>query len=366
MLNFGHGTILKYIGATFVLFAIIQLIKNRINVRFSNKIIISPLLMIVLAYISMFWSIDIDATIKMNNTYLFIQLMFIFTFLLSFNYREQYLLKKSILFGGLAVSIYVLAFSPEVLYNSSGGRIALNNADPNEFAALLMLPLFVSFNEIFTYKSKWNVILFGLLLYMILLTGSRGAILSVGFGILVYLFGNFKFSNLLKLMFVGILLFYFISPVLPDFIFKRFVEHGGVLNTIEAGGGRTEIWDYIFLKIIPEFNIWGYGSGTSSVLTKDYFGYAKGIHNTYLLIFLEFGVIGLIIFFIFLWKILERIKKENNYAKLCSFIAILIIIFFLDSYFKKYFWNILMFCVISNKFNIIEAHVTKLKHSYVK
>lgn len=359
-----QGTLLKFIAAAFVFLSLIYLLITKQPIRFSDPIILGPSLIIIISYLSIFWTIDIEATLKMNTTYLFLQGMFLFVYILSFNDKEQYFIRKAILIGGVAVSLYVFIFSPQILFESRGGRIALNAADPNEFAALLTLPLFVSFDEIFHSKSKWNIILFGVLLLMILLTGSRGAMIACGFTFLYYVINNFKmnhaaasygeyvparFKTLFKFLLIGCIIFFIIIPLLPEHISERLLGENAIIGEFVERRGRTEIWEIIFSRIIPEMPAWGYGSGCSGIILAPFWGCVKGSHNTYLHIVLEYGILGLPIFIYFLWKIFKRIKQEQDYAKICAFIAIVITVFFLDAYFKKYLWNTLMFCVIGYK-----------------
>jgi len=284
----------------------------------------------------------------MNSTYLFLQLMFIFVYVLKFNDIDKSLIKKAILIGGISVSIYVFLFAREILTSGLGGRISLNDADPNEFAALLILPLFVSFDMIIKKKSKLNILIFSTLLLLILLTGSRGALAGCVVAIIYFILlkGDFKFFTILRFLIIGGMILFGIFSFVPEFILLRLGGDGDLQNAIEFGGGRTGIWTEILNIILEVMPFYGFGSGSSSILLSQYFGTIIGSHNTYLMIFLEFGILGFTIFLYFLWAIFKKIKRTGQYSTILSFIAIIIIIFFLDSYFKKYLWNVLMFAVI--------------------
>lgn len=352
LLTSDYGSLLKYIAIVFSFLSMPYVLISGRSIKISDPIFWCPVLLIIISYLSVFWTIDIKATYKMNLTYLYLQLMFLFVYILSFNDKEQYVIRKAILLGGIAVSLYILVFSPELLTNSSGGRVALNDADPNEFAALLILPLFVSFEEIINSKNKMNILLFASLLFMILSTGSRGALIAIILAFLYFVFFKFKFKfkHLIMLLILGFVIFFIVSFFLPDYLIERLSGGEDVISTLEFGGGRTAIWDIILGRIIRSLPFWGFGSGSSSLIIGQYFDKNIGSHNTYFMLLLEFGVIGLSIFLYFLWSIFKKYKNDPKFSKILSFIAILIIVFFLDSYFKKYLWNILMFVVISNKF----------------
>jgi len=68
------------------------------------------------------------------------------------------------------------------------------------------------------------------------------------------------------------------------------------------------------------------------------------VHNVYLLISSEVGLLGLIVFLIFLYQLLKRFKKQNSVL----FIIVICIIFV--SLFDHFFWTLqqgqLMFWLI--------------------
>lgn len=345
-----HGSLLKFIAIVFAIVSVPYVLKSGRFIKYSDPIIWCLVLLIVFSYLSVFWTIDIEATLKMNLTYMFLQAMFLVVYILRFNVKEQYFIRKAILLGGILVSIYILVFSPELLTYSPGGRVALGEADPNEFAALLILPLFISFEEIINSK-KIYVVLFVSLLFLILSTGSRGALIAIIFAFLYFLFFKFKFKfkHLIMIIILGLGVFFSISFFLPDYLIERLSGGEDIISTLEFGGGRTAIWEIIFDNIIRNIPFLGFGSGSSSIILGQYFGRITGSHNTYLMLLLEFGVLGLSIFLYFLWAMFKKYKNDPKFSKILSFIAILIIVFFLDSYFKKYLWNILMYLVISDK-----------------
>ena len=96
--------------------------------------------------------------------------------------------------------------------------------------------------------------------------------------------------------------------------------------------------------------LWGYGAGVPGYILIDFYGYIKGVHNTYLNIILEYGIIGITFFILFIYYIYSNIKKNGEILCNAILISMLVIIFFLDSFEKKYFWNAMMFItIISNR-----------------
>lgn len=318
---------------------------NQRNISFDN-IIKSIVYFIALSFLSLLWSNDPSASMNRNITYLFLMSLFIFIYYREYNFREYVILKKVIILSGVLVAIYVYVFYNNMLFVNNAQRLALNDADPNEFAALLVLPLFIIFDELTTKKKLIYYLLFGIVLLTILLTGSRGALLSILISILYYFVKNIKFRNLIVYILLGMTIIFIVYNLLPENIYFRLFESTSVDN-IEQG--RLYIWRIIFKNIIPDMPIIGFGSGMAGNTIKQYTYFKVGSHNTYFHMILEYGVLGLPVYVYFLSRIFKKIKLEGDYAKILSFIAILIVTFFLDSFFKKYLWNILMFSVITVK-----------------
>jgi len=348
MLNFGNGTVLKFIGIIFIVVSLFKILILRTSIKFFDPIIYGPILLIIISYSSILWSINIEATLRMNYSYLVLQIMFLAVYIRNYNYKEQNYIKQAILYGGVAISFYVIVLNPDLLY--SGDRLVLNKeSDPNHFAATLILPLLVSFGEMMQSKKIWLIFLFGSLLILLLFTGSRGGMLSAVIAISYFFFKNRKLKNIYILIIIIGLLIGIIDFVLTDFIIERLWTERGVFNDNSSVNSRSFIWALIFLEIIPQMPLLGFGSGSPQFALGAYFGQDYATHNAYLTMILEYGILGISIFILFLSSIFRRLKQELDYTKITLFIAFIIIILFLDSFHTKWFWNTLMFCVISYK-----------------
>ena len=92
--------------------------------------------------------------------------------------------------------------------------------------------------------------------------------------------------------------------------------------------------------------ILGLGPGCVSNKLVSYYGFAKGIHNTYLNMLCEFGILGLPAFLLMIVSILVRSHKRKFYIGMAMLLGICTTILFLDAYAKKFFWNIIMLIFI--------------------
>jgi len=361
LLNFGPGTVLKFIAGLFVLLGLTHLSKRIKSRYFTDPIIRSISFLIVISFLSILWSVDVEVSKQISTTCFLLQLVFIFVYIRKYSLKDQIFIKRTILFGGIAVFVYLFILFPETLYGNDEVRAALRKTDPNEFAALLILPLFIAFGEFLTSKNYIYLILFSIFLYLILLTGSRGAMLSIFLIIAYYAIQNFKLKTVVNIIIIAIIFFLIILPLLPEAISQRLWGIGAFSNDFNTKDTRVDIWMTIYAKVMPDFSFFGNGAGSGGIILAKYFGQKTGVHNTYLSLIIDYGVLGLPVFIYLLLKIFKIIKKENDYAKILSFISILIIVFFLDAMFKKYLWNVLMYCTIS--VSIIDYEYKNKKNS---
>jgi O-antigen ligase len=173
------------------------------------------------------------------------------------------------------------------------------------------------FPELF---SRWELIILGAIMFYILFkTGSRTALLAV---VLFYMFNQiFKYSN-----FLGFLLFALIMISvelivvnLPKIIVALGLQETFRVETLEEGSGRTIAWEFAW-ENIKESLIIGKGMGYDEMLMRANYaqltkaGHQGGVHNTYLIIWLNAGLLGLLAFlrgFIYLFI---KGAKSNSYA----------------------------------------------------
>lgn len=127
-----------------------------------------------------------------------------------------------------------------------------------------------------------------------------------------------------------------------------------VRERIESGlNGRERIWSAI-LRLVAEHPLDGFGFGTAFRVLSDA-GVVKSPHNLYLRLQLETGIIGTLIFAVFLlslcYLLFWRIKTSGD-PKLYSFIAVFILAIlahqnFEDLVFKSHVMHLLFFVLVA-------------------
>lgn len=187
------------------------------------------------------------------------------------------------------------------------------------------------------------------LAFILLATGSRGASLALFAFLVIYVLSIKVFREYRRIIIACALLAIAIVIVinfLPNEIYVRLFDLTSYTSDFSIKGARSDIWRTTILTIVPSMGVFGLGSGCGVVALQTVYGFMKGTHNTYLNMLLEYGVLGLPLFVSWIFVVGRRLKFNQNFYLLSLFIGMCVVIFFLDSYAKKFFWNAMMAIVI--------------------
>jgi O-antigen ligase len=275
--------------------------------------------------------------------------------------KEMAVLSWAIVLGGAAASLVaVRGFMSGITYSSLrygatdraslvlGGR----EADPNLFAADLLLPLALAIAVCFSSSSrKWKLTAFlcaGLIVYAILITMSRGALLSVVVLLFVYAV-RLHLSRKIILLGAGLMA---LLLAVPSVFFSRLQE------AVPTGGaGRLEIWRS-GLVAFEHYFLTGAGLANFPIAyshfagsARKFVGYTRASHNIYLNVAVELGIIGVILLGSALFAELRALKRFRLtfdrppmpiVAVEAATYAMLLAAMFLDVLWSKSFWLLWM------------------------
>jgi len=153
-------------------------------------------------------------------------------------------------------------------------------SDPNDLSLVFIFAIPLAIYFIFQYKNFLtklvNVSIISVLVYAILLTSSRGAMVSLGSMVAYYAVRRYGMK---KGIIAGIL---FSIPVIILFSKGNFLE---ISAEEESAHGRVEAW-YEGLQMLIHSPLWGVGTG---MFTE--YNYLTA-HNSFVLCFSETGLIG--------------------------------------------------------------------------
>ena len=188
--------------------------------------------------------------------------------------------------------------------------------EPNQYAALLVLFIPLLLSRIISSSLKHKIIAtISAILVMtaLIITGSRGGVISLFIALLAYFFMLFKHKIIKSLKIVLIVFclvpmffmisFYLAPPHIQQMIVQRFNPTGK--DSVELTSGRTILWPNAF-KLFLESPIVGHGLYTALPLMKKNFPIWANTHNDYLKYMVEFGIIGTILFIMVLYTLFRK------------------------------------------------------------
>jgi O-antigen ligase len=214
---------------------------------------------------------------------------------------------KDIIYLGVSVILlgFIFRFTDPGIAFSHGGRFRAIFGNPNGLGIFLIVLFAFAlisreyFKGLFS-KSDVRLIFLSILLALVW-SASRSALISVS---LLFLFTRFYklspflgFIGFLGLAFTGELLLNNLVEIVTALGASDFLR----VETLEGGSGRYIAWQFAWEAIQDHF--W-FGRGFSfdeylMVANEDYLselGHQGGVHNTYLIIWLNTGLVGLLLF----------------------------------------------------------------------
>ena len=234
-------------------------------------------------------------------------------------------------------------------------------ADPNNQAAFLLVGITVAlYNLVILHKhfilSAITIVVNTFSLFM---TGSRGGLVGlicVGFILLLTsprrngIVG--KVILILVMLFLGGTLYYLASEFLPEDIFARLFT----FSSYEGGSERDVIWENGWKLLSSNLNFF-FGAGWGS-----YYGFNgiyQAMHNTFLAMLCDVGIIGFILYFApIVFACIKLIKRGESLPFLlviCGFVPS----FFIEAINKRFFWNVIFLLFITYANYLGESSVVR-------
>jgi hypothetical protein len=222
----------------------------------------------------------------------------------------------------LLISLIMIITNHSVVY-ISGGRYRGILGNPNGFGLFCFLS-FILFSTIrYLYKDLFTrsetIMIFTLLIISLLYTGSRNSIMAVGMFLVFSKF--FKINPFLGLV-MAIIMGYLVELIGDNFV--SIISSLGLsdffrVKTLNDGSGRYIAWQFAWKQVQNNFFIgkgFGYDEhfmrGNYALLSK--MGHQGGIHNTFLTFWMNFGLVGLIIYLRSYFLSFIRAAKKIPYA----------------------------------------------------
>lgn len=306
------------------------------GIKYRKKYDGNHMLIMMFACVFCFFSASMSLTGETKPAITMI-LNFIMLFFMASNYASDI---KSLL-TALKYGIWVFSFFIAYLVNTGrdviyvSGRLTLVGANSNALgmclAQIITFLLIILILENLNIHKIMDFICICLNIYALLLTGSRSSLIAIIIPILALAIYKLveKGSLSKKLMFIALIGgFIFISykmiSKLDPLLLVRFTAE----DVIQDGGtGRAEIWEAMLKYVIPQY-LWfgvGFGGGNTICAMEPYVPRALGVHNLYITVLAQIGVIGSLIFYAFWIQCFTQIKKyikEIPYIQIPAFMIL--------------------------------------------
>lgn len=256
------------------------------------------------------------------------------------NCRSINYLIQAFIIGSLIISLIVLIAQHQYLFDGSFRyTIQIGNnvdVDPNYLASYLYIGFAfclynISFSKFVNRFSKMLYVIFALIiLFAVFMTGSRSAYLAVGIltiGYFLELRKSMRFKKRFYLFFlipiIVFSIFLVVENYFPDQILSRFDL---VRLNDTSNANRLLYWKYA-LESFLHSPIIGFGAALTTDIILKYTSHVGDAHNTYLTFLLNFGLVGLLIVILWIWRVMKELIINRN-----KFWISFVISFFLNSF----------------------------------
>ena len=279
----------------------------------------------------------------------------IIAYSLSFSEVDASLWRRALILTAILLGFAAIISPGKVGDEWVSGRIVPNlfgsQQDPNEFCGYYLLP--VSF---FTYELVRNrkfafCIPIVFCLYTVVMTGSRGGLLAVGFSaILAVLFAvkNNRHVVLISivsitLLIIVVLSFDVILNMLPAAIRSRFLLTD---SNMASADSRLAIWDQLLNSFVNSNlfqQLFGHGFGSTILYNTE----RLVAHNVYIELLFDVGALGLLTFLGVVVSACIRLMRNRDYVLLSSIAGELVLISSLSSFWSKTLWGLFILALVT-------------------
>lgn len=194
--------------------------------------------------------------------------------------------------------------------------------DPNYFSCMLASGSLLAFQQFINSNNKFLLriiasVVFAVSFVAIIMMASRGASLALCSGVLVFflLSDSSRTSKFIVSALVALFIFVLLNNDIFDMLSARVAGDDG------TGSGRLVIWETKIQHFFSDGNIlkWVFGFGNEGgMCVGSSSKFAKmGFHNDFIAFFVEYGILGLIIFIsIFIMPLKNKVNRPTTISNM--------------------------------------------------
>lgn len=353
-------------------------LKEKLKIIYSNNILKSIILFFIFMVISFFWSDNTSEALKTLRLYSYWILIFIFVTSIKEQYRQ--IIITAFLYGMLVSEIIAYGVYFELW---SFKHATVENPSPFmfwiDYSVFLALSSIILFNRLFSNKyntyEKFFIFLFFISVLGNLFLGiGRTGQVAFFFSVFIMFFLYFKVN--IKSIFYGIItisLIFLLAYNLSDSFKKRVNAAQNDISlisngTLDSSWGIRVAYIIIGKDILKDNFLFGVGAGDFSdeinkkLETIDY-GLSKETitfmtdmhpHNQYLMVFLQSGLIGLVLMLNIFYQFIKYNLKQNDIEfrnQAFLFVSVFAVAFLAEPLWSKQF-TIVLFILFLSVFSI--------------
>jgi O-antigen ligase len=267
------------------------------------------------------------------------------------------------IFSALIICALIIIFRYD-FYGSGGERITIqvfgNPAiDPNYLGAYLVVPFTLCYGRLLK-KFKWvNCVGVLVLAAGIFSTASRGAMLSAFVGafftsFLFFLKKRKKEKNVKKRKITAKKILIIVAVILVCcIVVSKYVPINSLIRLFNFSGyddasnsKRFANW-FAGLEAFSQRPMFGYGPCGEMGIIQAVTGMSKISHSTYIAALIQFGLIGVLLFGVYVFYLLR--KNKSNCTVVGSIIATLVVCIFISAQVAVFLWiPLIMASIVGN------------------
>lgn len=346
-LNGVLGSVTKYYIFAMIMYA---LFKNRFLIRVYS---FHKTFLVWLSYlfISLLWTDNYHIfRINVLSQVGMIGLLIILT-MESYRYEFVENIAKVMWLSSFIISFLAMFFGQSYRGGSELRQVLVlfgQEADPNNQAAFSLIGLSIALYYLI-YENKYRILAITTIAVnaiSMFLTGSRGGLVSfIAIVVFVILFNSSDAKIISKIRKTVVVI---LAIVVVVFVLRRYIPEDIVdrligIDSYAGGSERTNIWNNGWRLLSEDLNL-VFGAGWGCYF--GYNGFNSAMHNTYIAMLCDVGIIGSLIFFIPIVCKLKLMMKGKEYLPVMLVLAGFCPSIFLDAINKRFFWNVVMFLFI--------------------
>lgn len=355
-----------FIGCTLIALLLFILIYKKALVRTSLNIhMLALILIFILCTLITYYSLGYVPRETWLNKDLGLLILifsfFAFVFLVRKDGKRFHTCIRLLLISGSIVNIFALAvyffyIIAGVSIPSFGGRFEGFLVDPNAYGGYLSVIFLIQLSVLIARQKMFLPLLMRinslLLLFGIILTESRSAWIGLVLGLVALLwFYRARFGRTIKVLLPLIIIITGIFIVLYTQTGLQILSSVDRTNTIEIRWQLIETG----LELWKHNPVFGIGIEAFSELSPLYLDKSYIIHNTYVWLLVETGIVGLAVFTLLLLRVaknigiaIKNLPEERGIAIgiFCAFISMLGFMIGIEAAYQRHLWLLFAFSEI--------------------